>query len=94
MSGMLWTRNALCPEGIMWRVFLLDPKPICNPPPIFNNRQIANSNIASYSSYPRTPQPPIRGVERTEGMTACPLKRLLTLLSIPLGFLHAALTVL
>jgi hypothetical protein len=25
----LWTRKALWPEGIMCRVFLFEPKPIC-----------------------------------------------------------------
>lgn len=28
-SDVLLTRKALCPDGIMWRVFLLEPKPIC-----------------------------------------------------------------
>ena len=28
-SRVLLTRKALWPEGIMWRVFLFDPKPIC-----------------------------------------------------------------
>ena len=28
-SRVLLTRKALWPEGIMWRVFLLEPKPIC-----------------------------------------------------------------
>jgi hypothetical protein len=28
-SLVLLTRKALWPEGIMWRVFLFEPKPIC-----------------------------------------------------------------
>jgi len=54
-SRVLFTRNDLCPEGIMWRVFLLLPKPIF-------------------------------------GMTAVPLNRLLTRLSMPFGFLQLGST--
>lgn len=110
----LWTRKALWPEGIKWRVFLLEPYPIC---------AIQNLSVICLLTAPHQESQEKRfgrsfrsrlevsslcdpamgvlhwlqvelssNVKRTDGIAACPLNRLLTRLSIPFGFLHAAST--
>ena len=87
----LATRKALCPLGIRWRVLRLDPYPIYE-------SQIRQSLFTPNFSWPNSTSrrrvlPGIRAVGiRTLGIAACPLKRLRTRLSIPLGLRHEGST--
>jgi hypothetical protein len=87
---VLWTRKALWPEGIMWRVFLFEPKPICDflcqsflfsLPFAISMSALGVAIVSVVAGYSK--------VEHTEGMTIWPLNRRRTRLSIPFGFLHA-----
>lgn len=80
----LLTTNALWPLGIMWRVFLLEPYPICEA-----FRQPLSSQTFPFSPSKKNFLCESRGHgSRTLGMAARPLNRLRTALSIPLGLRH------
>ena len=67
------------------------PKASCGGSSCWNRIQSKPIQIL-VNSCSNPPPPETRQDHRTEGMAACPLNRLLTRLSIPLGFLHAAST--
>lgn len=93
-SRVLLTRKALWPEGIMWRVFLLDPKPI------YTHHQNSVPSVDCWrwaQGLPLKDDPShttngCHRSQRTDGITICPLNRLRTRLSIPLGFLQLGST--
>lgn len=90
-SRTLLTRKALWPEGIMWRVFLFDPKPIYSVSISRYSHLGAELQGVSQNCFGSRPESP-QIFQRTDGITIWPLNRLRTLLSIPFGFLHEAST--
>jgi hypothetical protein len=96
-SRVLLTRKALWPDGIMWRVFLLEPNPIYNLQSVHalstaraevHDSFEASMSLSAFESTTTSQDT----FQHTEGITIWPLNRLRTLLSIPLGFLQLAST--
>lgn len=88
-SLTLLTRNALWPDGIIWRVFLFEPNPIYTDGS--QHIEVHQAELAPERHLGRmsTKVETSTGQKHTDGKTWFPLNRRRTRLSIPLGFLQA-----